>query len=279
MYKMPSFRNGLLVAVALPIVLGAFPAKADLLSCGVDLGAAGRTKQWAIFTLGSGVDQNVDISGPSSVTGDVGAAGIGNVNMSGTATINGDLYEKTGGRLTTSGRAKVTGNTHQNAASDALLNQAVIDANNASDQAFALPVTPQYASLTSVNLSGRHDLTITGSDCVVLKLTDFVLSGSSTFTLQGTAGTSFIINVTGQFSLSGSSKIVLGLGINPQDVLFNIRGTGSQVSLSGRTRLSGILLATKRTVSIGPATVQGEVIANAVSLHSGGRVVTPTTNP
>jgi hypothetical protein len=267
-----------MVAVTLPLLLGAFSAKADLFSCGVDLGAAGRTKQWAIFTLGQGVNKNVDISGPSFVTGDVGAAGVGAVNLSGSAEINGDLYLPTGGKLTKSGSANVKGATHQDASSTALLNQAAIDAQNASNQAFALAVTPAYASLTSVNLAASQNLTITGSGCVVLKLTNFLMSGSSTFTLQGTAGTAFIIDVSKQFSLSGSGRIVLGMGINPQDVLFNIRGTGTQVSLSGNSHVEGILLATKRTVSIGPATVRGEVIANAVNLHSGGSVVTPTTN-
>ena len=272
-----SLRNQVLTAVFVLASFGAFEAKADLYSCGVDLGAAGRTKQWAVFTLGDGVSQNVNMSDRAVVVGDVGAAGTGNVTLSGQAKLKGRLYYHTGGTLTQSGSAGTADGKFQDAATDTLLNQAAMDAQNASDQAFGLAVSPQYASLTSVNISGGKNMTITGSGCVVLKLTDFAMSGG-TFTLQGTAGTSFIINVSRQFSLSGPSKIVLGTGILSQDVLFNIRGTGT-VSLSGNAKLDGILLATNRSVSIlGNATVRGEVIANSVNISGNGSVVTPTMN-
>ena len=270
-------RNRVLTVVFVLGSLGAFEARADLYSCGVDLGAAGRTKQWAVFTLGDGVDPNVSMSGNSEVRGAIGAAGTGNVTLSGQAKLKGRLYYHTGGKLTLSGSAGTADGRFQDAATDSLLNQAAIDAQNASDEAFGLAVTPQYASLTNVNISSGHNITITGSGCVVLKLTDFVMT-SGTFTLQGTAGTSFIINVSNQFSLSGSSKIVLGTGILTQDVLFNVRGTGT-VSLSGSAKLDGVLLATNRSVSIlGSATVRGEVIANSVNISGSGSVITPTTN-
>jgi len=276
-FKNPSFKNRIVTAVFVFTSLAGFHAKADLVSCGVDLGAAGRTKQWAIFTLGNNVSLNVNMSGQALVIGDVGAAGTGNVTVgSSQARIQGSLYQHTGGNLNNSGT--ITGSTFQNAATDSLLNQAAIDAQNASDEAWALGVTPAYSSLTNVNLSGGN-ITITGSGCVVLKLTNFVISGHGTFTLAGTAGTSYIINVSNQFSLSNSSQIILGTGIRPQDVLFNVRGTGSQVSLSGSTQFNGILLATKRTVSIsGSAQVRGEVIANSVIISGQSRVVTPSTN-
>jgi len=274
----PSFKNRILTAVFVLSSLATFNVKADLFSCGVDLGAAGRTKQWAVFTLGNNVSLNVNMSGQALVIGDVGAAGTGNVTLgSGQARIQGSLYQHTGGNLNNSGT--ITGSRFQNPATDSLLNQAAIDAQNASDEAWALPVTPAYSSLTNVNLSGGN-ITITGSGCVVLKLTNFVISGRGTFTLAGTAGTSYIINVSNQFSLSNSSQIILGTGIRPQDVLFNVRGTGSQVNLSGATQFNGILLATKRTVSISGSTqVRGEVIANSVIVSGQARVVTPSTNP
>ena len=272
-----SFKNQILTAAFVFTSLAGFHAKADLVSCGVDLGAAGRTKQWAVFTLGNDVTWNVNMSGQTLVIGDVGAAGTGNVTLASLAGIQGNLYQHTGGKLNNSGT--ITGSRFQNPATDSLLNQAAIDAQNASDEAWALPVSSQYSSLTNVNLSGGQNITITGSGCVVLKLTNFVLS-SGTFTLAGTAGTSYIINVSNQFSLSNSSQIILGTGIRPQDVLFNVRGTGSQVTLSGSAQFNGILLATKRTVSIsGSAQIRGEVIANSVNISGQASVVTPSTNP
>jgi cytoskeletal protein CcmA (bactofilin family) len=271
-------RNRILAGLLVCFSLVAFNAKADLYSAGVDLGKAGRTQQWAVFTLGNGVSQNLTMDTSSSITGNVGAAGTGNVTIQDSTSINGDLYQHTGGKFTTKGGAKLKGSRFQNASTDALLNQAAIDAQNASDEAFGLAVTPAYASLTNVNLSGSQNMTITGSGKVVLKLQNFTLTGSSTFTLTGTAGTAFIINVSNQFSLALSSKIVLGTGISAANVLFNIRGTGS-VTLSGSSTLNGILLATKRSVTIqNSATVRGEVIANSVAMHDSAKVVTPSTN-
>src|SRR6516164_6030346 len=138
----PSFKDRLLTAAFVFTSLAGFHAKADLVSCGVDLGAAGRTKQWAVFTLGNNVSLNVNMSGQALVIGDVGAAGTGNVTVgSGQARIQGNLYQHTGGNLNNSGT--ITGSRFQNPATDSLLNQAATDAQNASDEAWALGVSSQ----------------------------------------------------------------------------------------------------------------------------------------
>ena len=271
-------RNRILAALLVCFSLVAFNAKADSIA-GVNLGQAG-PDQWAVFTLGSNVSPNVDIEGQGFVQGNVGAAGGGNVTLgSGQAEIKGDLYYHTGGKLKNAG--KITGHTHQNAATDTLLNQAALDAQTASDNAWALPVTPAYASLTNVNLSGGQNITITGSGQVVLKLSNFIIS-SGTFTLAGNAGTNYVINVSNQFSLSNSAKIILAAGISPTNVLFNIRGTGTQVTLSGSSTFNGVLLATKRSVALsGASQVNGEVIANSVNISGQARIiqaVTPSLN-
>jgi cytoskeletal protein CcmA (bactofilin family) len=271
-----SLRNRILAAVFVLTSLAAFNAKADLASCGVDLGEAGQN-HWAVFTLGNGVTQNVDIEGQGFVTGDVGAAGNGNVLLgSSQARINGNLYYHTHGTLSNAGI--ITGSKFQNAATDTLLDDAAADAQEASDAAFGMLATSPYQSLTNIKVSGGNNMTITGSGCVVLQLQNFSLN-SGTLTLQGTAGTSFIINVSNQFSLTNNSQIVLGAGIRPQDVLFNVHGTGTQVSVAGSSQFNGILLATQRTVSItGQSRVTGEVIANSVVISGNASVVTPTTN-
>lgn len=257
------FRGRLLLPAAMAFLLSSVGARADLFTCGVDLGAAGRTKTWAAFTLGGGMTDS-DYTGQANIFGDVGAAGNGDVDLRGNAIIHGDLYYHQGGTLKVKNHGTVTGVIHNDAASDTLLNQGVADAMNASNQAFALPVTPAYSSLTKID----HSMTITGSGCIVLKLTDFVLNGKDTLTLTGTAGTTFIINVTKGFSLADSAKIVLGPGISFNDVLFNVRGTGSDVKLSGNSNLQGILMANQRKVVMNDnAFVKGEVIANHIDLN------------
>lgn len=212
------------------------------------------------------------ITGPSSVTGNYGLGGQGKLSITGSSKINGKLVIHSGGQVNTSGAGTVTGGITTN---NAQLNDALNDAQMLSDIAALEAVTPAYASLTNVNGA----MTITGApgEKVVLSLQDFKLTGGAAFTLQGTATTSFIINVAKNFSLTGGSKIVLS-GVPPQNVLFNIRGTGSQVAFSGGSSMSGILLAMNRKVDLSAGHVVGKVIANQVVITSGGTVVTPTTN-
>ena len=269
------------------IVLSSFTAidvRGDIFTtAGVDLGAAGRTKNWAVFSINSSQNDTVEFSGGSMAIGDVGVAGNGNIKMSGGAMINGDLYYRTPGSLNLSGGAKISGLTHHDATSDALLDQGAMDALNAASFAASLSTSSAFTSLTQINLSGNNNFTLTGNGKTVLNLQNFQLSGGSTLTLTGTAGTAFVINVSNQFSLSGSSSIVLSGGLTAADVLINVTGTGKKVDLSGSSMMTGILLAAKRDVNLsGSSMVTGEVIGNTVTLSGSAKViqaVSPARNP
>ena len=219
-----------------------------------------------------------NLTGSSFVIGNYGVGGQGDLTLTGDAHIDGNLVIHSGGKLKTTGNAKINGSVSNN---DAQLNQALADAQMLSDAAAMEAVTPAYAFLTDVKLNGGQSMTITGGpgEKVVLSLQNFSLTGNSTFTLQGTATTSFIINVAKNFSLTGNSQILLS-GVPPQNVLFNILGKGSQVALTGKSEMSGILLALNRKVELtGGSRVKGKVIADQVVLTGGSSVVTPTTNP
>lgn len=269
-----SLRTRVLLVLAAFLLVTALPARADLLSCGVDLGAAGRTKIWALFSLGGGIhhDDDSDLNGHVHVYGDMGAAGNGDVDITGHATLHGDLYYHTPGQLKLGNNATITGTTFQNPASDSLLDQGVTDAMNASNAAAALPETPAYMSINKIN----NSMTITGSGCVVLNLTDFELDSHDTLTLNGTAGTSFIFNITHDFQMKGDSQIVLGPGIDPLDVLFNVRGTGSDAKIEGHAKFRGILMANMRKAkAAGDSTTFGEIIANHIDIKGKAVVKNP----
>lgn len=268
-------RGRSLPVFAFVFAISSLTAKADLFTtCGVDLGMAGRTKAWAIFSLGGGVTTAADASGTSYIRGDVGAAGNGNVTLDGNAVLDGDLYFHTPGTVRIKGNSRITGNQYQNAATDALLNQGVLDAIAASNDAWNHAISPQYAGFT-LKKTKDNFLFANANECVVLRLTDFILS-SGTLTLTGSANSAFIINVTGQFSLSNHAQINLAGGLTWDSVLFNVRGSGSTVTLSGQSLLQGYLMANNRTVNLsGGAGVYGEVIANAVSMSGGSWVVRP----
>ena len=217
------------------------------------------------------------ITGPSSVIGNYGVGGQGTLSITGTSYIQGNLVMHRGGHPNLSGSARITGTTSNN---DTELNNALADAQSLSDAAAMEAVTPAYASLTNVNIGNpSQNITITGGpdQKVVLSLQNFTIS-NGTFTLQGTATTTFIINVAKNFSLNNGS-ITLSGGVMPQNVLFNILGKGGQVSLNQGTHLPGTLLALNRKVDLSGGHVTGKVIADQVVITSGGSVVSPSTNP
>ena len=229
-------------------------------------------QQWTVFSLGGGITDTTttdDLSGSTYIKGNVGVGGSGDINLTGNATIDGNLVYRSNGTLKMSGNSRVTGTTVHGGDSDLDISSsaAILTSNNA----FAMPVTPIYAGIT--NIQGSQNVTLTGvpGQTVVLKLQNFTLTTGS-LTLQG--GANFVINVSNQFSLTNHSQIILALGTTWDDVLFNVRGGGSKVDLSGQSTLQGVLMANDRTVSVsGGAMVTGKVIANKVSLSGGSQIV------
>jgi len=134
-----------------------------------------------------------------------------------------------------------------------------------------------------LRLSKNDTLTLTGApgETVTLNLGDFTMKGRSTLTLEGTATTTFIINVTRQFSLTGSARVVLSGGLQWNQVFFNVLGPGTRVSLSGHTSLFGTITAPERTVLLsGQAIVYGKVFANKITIRNRAQIITPpVTSP
>ena len=250
------------------ILLGGVQAKADV--SGV-IPEIGDLERWTVFSLGDGNNFSRAF-GHARIDGDLGLAGNGNFLMGGHATINGDVYDRSNGTVLTFQNAFITGSIFHN--QDALLDNGVSEALAASGHAFSL--TPNRPN-TSVKLLGNHALTITGApgETVVLSLKNFILRDNSSFTLQGTATTTFVINVNKKFSLSGNSHIDL-VGVQWDQVLFNVVGTGQRVSLGGSSVFNGILMANDRTVRLSKdAMVSGEIIANRLKIRGSTRVLHP----
>jgi hypothetical protein len=270
----------LLAAKAAMFTIGAAllantPASATtLLSSGIDLGHAGPDlHNWAIFSLGGDSSPN-EFLNSAEVVGDVGLAGSAKLNMSGAAKVTGKVFKRTSGTVSLLNSATITGGIVSNGTTDSFLAQGAIDANCASNAAFALSASVGYPTTINANSS----LTLSGSGTAVLKLTDFVLSGDATLTLQGSASTTFVINVSRNFSMTNGGNVKLSGGVTWDHVLFNIRGTGSTVTLNGAAQLmSGIILATNRTVSVeNSGVVVGEIIANKVKLSGAAKVTRPS---
>lgn len=144
----------------------------------------------------------------------------------------------------------------------------------ASQDTFARMAPGAY---TNISLGQKQGIIVQGGpgETVVLNLKNFVISGSATFTLQRTATTNFIINVTKQFSLSNNAKIVLSGGLQWNHVFFDVLGKGD-VTLSGHSWLAGILTASQRMVKLTDhSTVWGQVIANKVLIRDSAQIIHP----
>ena len=129
---------------------------------------------------------------------------------------------------------------------------------------------------TSINItSGNFTLSGAPGETVVLNLKNFVLGGTATFTLEGTATTQFVINVRKRFALSGNSAIVLGDGVDLTNVHFNIAGKG-EATLRGNSVFRGIITAPSRTVSLSQnALVYGRVTAHKALVSGNARIIPP----
>jgi len=243
----------------------------------------GDFSRFTVLTTSDLMDYNNTVTGPSSIVGNVGVGGSGNYTMS-DGTLYGDLYMNNFGTVKLSGPARITGTRHgihETAPGDDPTDQSMV-LQNALDGAHYLSMqaaidtnTGSYmvtqGTFNGMTENGNQNVTLTGTGHIVLTLQDFVMTGG-TFTLSGNAMTSYVINVTRNFSLN-NAKIQLSGQLMASHVLFNIIGKGQDVSMQQGTSMHGILLATQRKVNLSGGKVFGRVIADQLALTSGGQVV------
>jgi hypothetical protein len=253
-----NLRHSLTGVVAALLISVASTAQATLLSSGVNLGAAGETKEWSVLSIGAFTD--IDANTGATIFGDVGVAGAKRTFKLTNSSMTGNVYLRTQGAFIPTGSTFV-GTVQQNPASNSLLIQAGNDALTASSQAFNKPVTPDFSSITSINTNSSFTLATTGDS--VLRLSDFKLTGGAIMTLQGTAASSFIFNVTKDFSIT-NAQIVLQGGLLADNVLFNIVGKGSRSKATQMqiqsSAVNGIFLAREQDITVVNSSVTGSVI-------------------
>src|SRR6266404_346260 len=111
-------------------------------------------------------------------------------------------------------------------------------------------------SLGAINLNSAN-LTLTAG---VYSATSFLENSGAILTITGAANSTLVLNVGGDFSFT-KSFIVLKGGITSANVLFNITGGGTTVTVSGDNSLFfGTVLAVSRNITIyglGTGSAQG----------------------
>jgi choice-of-anchor A domain-containing protein len=240
-----------------------------------DLGSAGPSN-WQILALGGdscstrsgcgSASTNVNIAYSSQVDGNVGVAPNGNLRVSSSSDIYGNAYLDTAGSYT--GGGTITGTLYQNSATNTLLNNASQAALLASNDAAGMAAT--ITSYTNIN-NPSSGFTITGTSGInVINLTNLDLSGAAdVLTLSAPTNGSFVINVSGTFSVGNSASIVVSGGLSNFNVLYNVTGTGSAVTFNGtngNVDIQGIVLAPYRDISVNGSNVDGEVISGNLNI-------------
>jgi hypothetical protein len=214
-----------------------------------------------------GAGQTLDLNGGVGIAGNVGVGKNSSVQTSSINVVSGTVYEDSGVSTVNTGLTFVTGGTVTQSMSNA-----IGSALSASTAAGALAATSGLVSQGgSINISGGS-VTIKAltnlSENVLYISSLSLLNGTLTFDDNGFTGAKFIINVTGGFSVNstGTGKSVIqGInGASADDIIFNIEGTGTTVSLTGNSSNAavGTILAPSRNVTVGGGgSLTGAIVA------------------
>ena len=162
-----------------------------------------------------------------------------------------------------------------------LLNSAWADAMNAS---------AMLASLTPTQTLGAITTGMTISESVVGNYVFNISSinlNQSALTLSAPAGSTFILNISGNITLNGGSQgngLHIAGGLTNNDVIYNLTGANSNLTTSGggnAQQVYGIVLATGSgaSVNLHPGAINGEVIATTFTSSSGALVIVPEVTP
>jgi hypothetical protein len=278
-----SVRSVMTIGALVIAVLAAFLLDRPANAAPITLGTA------ANYGVLVGSGQTLDLNGSVAISGNVGVGSASSVQLSGINAVSGTAYEDSG--VSTSyglGLTFVTGGTVT-----ASMASTVSSALAASNAAAALAATPGLTNQNgSISLSGQS-LTIKAvtnlSENVLYISSLSLLNSTLTFDDNGYTNAKFIVDITGGFSVNSTGalkSVIQGInGASADDIIFNIEGTGSAVSLTGNSTNSviGTILAPSRNVTVGGGgSLSGALIAGVnnagksytVSSSSGGYNIT-----
>lgn len=214
----------LTLALATVVALGS----ASTANAAVNLGSLGN---YGIVELGSHLDthgnvvhDNVNInSGPNTGNVLVGQGATGTSAGGGNGSINDTVYVDGTGTVDFSHLQTPYPNSSQVTVSTTVTQQALTDAQNLSTFAAGLSANQTLASITSATTF----TCLTGGGCsqYVVDVTGNI--SNATITLVGDANSTFIFNISGNYSTN--KDIVLSGNINPNNILWNLLGSSGNI--------------------------------------------------
>lgn len=277
-----SLQNLWRILIVPSILIGSFAPKAHAASLYDSMGNFlwGAAAQFEILTLGSYSNGGFTLTAPSGssgyeITGNVGIAGsYSSLSISGSADILGNVYLRSGDTVSQSGSSTINGSIYYNQTT--LLNSAASSAINVSTLANQAAQTNDWAT-DDLNLGTGKLVTLSTAGHFVMDLDDLILGGGgdgktgAILTLSGSANSTFVFNISGNFLVGGGAKILLTGGITASDVVFNLVGCNSYASVTGDSLVNGTILATTGMVTLSghDTQVNGQIIAEKVCIQSG----------
>ncbi len=163
----------------------------------------------------------------------------------------------------------------------AKLNAAWTDAVNASNAMAAMTPTQTFGAINS-------GLTISENSVgtYVFNISSINLNQDK-ITLSAPAGSTFVLNISGDVTLNGGSAgngILLSGGLKSSDVFINLTGVNSTLTTTGggnANQIFGTVLAvgTGASVNLHPGQINGEIIARTLTTSSGSLSVVPEVSP
>jgi hypothetical protein len=204
--------------------------------------------------------------------------------------VNGDWTQSGGGQTNTQqpttvylspGHTNNGPNVETTVFNAPLLNAAWADAVNASANLASLAPTQTLGAITS-------GLTITESAVghYVLSISSINLNQTA-LTLSAPAGSTFVLNISGNITLNGGSQgngLLIAGGLRNSDVVYNLTGANSNLTTTGggnAQQIYGTVIATGTgaSVNLHPGQINGEIIARTLTTSSGALGVIPEVTP
>jgi len=260
-------------AVGITILMLVMFCSCSALADDFGLGPAG-PGNFTVLETGNTPNSEVQFSGNAGITGgsapaaaNLGIASGGRLNAGGNPNVVAGTYYRfsTNTNDTTNGNFTAVGGT--NTTSDSLLSSAAASASAASLNLAGSAANQTFPNPSNTNLTinatvaGRNVISFVGG----ANLNNNVL----TLNANGQANVSFVINVSGNLTMGAVNLI----GVSPANVIFNVTGTGNNISLQNNPPapgFNGIFMDIGGNVSTATGTLNGEIISGVnIQLNNG----------
>jgi hypothetical protein len=209
----------------------------------------------SILQTGGGsvtLNSNVDVHG---TVGDNGS----NFTLNNNVTVDGNVYLNQNTSKTINNNKFDADKIKQNADSDSTLAQAVSEANAAYSRFTGLPNNNYYSDISEIPLATdpNHPKknvptiqgTYTPSGYYVVDITNLLLNTNTNLYLSGTSDMSFVVRISGTFTLNSNNTIGVEGGLKADNVTFVATGSNG-VILNSNTDLQGSILSKNSSITL-----------------------------